>query len=98
MDADPPPPRHFAEEIAALISATESCLPGAGDDREARLQRQAFRERCERAVALAGRLSAASPEEAGRLEGDAWRARESLALSLAFFRRRSADPGPRCGV
>ncbi len=90
MDADPPLTRRFATEIRALISATETCLPGAGEDREARLQREAFRERCERALALARRLAAATPEEAGRLDGDAWRARESLALSLDFFRRRNS--------
>lgn len=89
MDAAPSLTRRFATEIRALIRATETCLPGAGEDREAQLQREAFRERCERAMALASRLSAATPEEAGRLDGDAWRARESLVLSLDFFRRRS---------
>jgi len=89
MDAAPSLTRRFATEIRALIRATETCLPGAGEDREAQLQREAFRERCERAMALASRLSTATPEEAGRLDGDAWRARESLAMSLDFFRRRS---------
>lgn len=89
MDAAAPLTRRFATEIRALIRATETCLPGAGEDRETELQREAFRERCERALALAQRLAGASPEEAGLLDGDAWRARESLALSLEFFRRRS---------
>ena len=93
MDAAPPLTRRFAAEVRALISATETCLPAAGEDREARLQRQAFQERCERALALARKLAAASPEEAGLLDGDACRARDSLALSLDFFRRRTAEAG-----
>jgi hypothetical protein len=89
MDATAPLSERFATEIQALILATETCLSRAGDDREAALQREAFRERCDRAVALAQQLAGASPEEASRLDGDAWRARESLALSLDFFRRRT---------
>lgn len=89
MDAAPSLTRRIANEIRALIRATETCLPGAGNDREAQLQREAFRERSERAQALAKRLAKASPEEAGLLDGDACRARDSLALSLDFFRRRN---------
>ena len=89
MDAAPPLTQHFATEIRSLIRATETCLPGAGEDREARLQREAFAERCERALALARRLADATPEEANLLDGDACRLRDSLALSLDFFRRRS---------
>jgi hypothetical protein len=91
MDATPPLSQRFATEVQALIAATETCLPRAGDDREAALQREAFRERRERAMALARRLNAAAPEEASRLDGDAWRAREALAMSLDFFRRRSGS-------
>lgn len=90
MDAVAPLTRRFATEIRALIHATEACLHSAGQDRETELQREAFRERCERAQALARRLATATPEEAGLLDGDAWRLRESLVLSLDFFRRRSS--------
>ena len=89
MDAAPPLTRRFARELRALIRATERCLSKAGEDREAELQREAFRERCDRARALAKRLSKASPEEAGLLDGDASRALDSLALSLDFFRTRA---------
>ena len=88
MDADPHYSTGYAAEIRSLIRETEGCLKAAGDDREARLQREAFRERCERALALARQLAQASPDEVARLDGDAWRARESLALSRQFFRGR----------
>ena len=88
MDAAPTSPNRFSDEILSLIRDTQACLATAGDDREARLQTEAFHERCERALALARRLANASATEAGRLDGDAWRARESLALSREFFRRR----------
>jgi hypothetical protein len=94
MDAVPSTRQHFATEIRALIRATETCLAGAGEDREAQLQREAFRERCVRAVALARRLDDATPEEAQLLDGAVCRARDSLALSLEFFRRRTGhSPG-----
>jgi len=88
MDAAPTLSTRFSDEIRSLIRDTEACLANAGDDREARLQREAFQERCERALALARRLSNASPAEADQLDGDVWRARESLALSREFFRQR----------
>ena len=91
MDAVPSTRPRLATEIRALIRATETCLAGAGQDREARLQREAFRERCERAAALARRLDDATPEEAQLLDGAACRARDSLALSLDFFRRRAGQ-------
>lgn len=88
MDATPPLTWPFLEEIRELIRATETRLPGSGEDREARLQREAFAERSDRALTLASRLAEASPAEADLLDGDACRARDALALSLDFFRRR----------
>ena len=87
---DAAPTKQFRDEIHRLIRDTEACLGEAGNDREARLQREAFRERCEQALALARRLATAGPVEAGQLDGDAWRARESLSLSREFFRSRRA--------
>jgi len=90
MDAAPTLSNRFSDEIRSLIRDTEACLANAGDDREARLQTEAFHERCERALSLARRLANASPTEASQLDGDAWRARESLAMSREFFRQRQA--------
>ncbi|MGI9330529.1 MAG: hypothetical protein ACR2QB_07395 [Gammaproteobacteria bacterium] len=88
MDAAPTPTDRFSNEIRSLIRDTEACLAHAGDDREASLQREAFQERCQQALALARRLAKASPTEADQMDGDAWRARHSLTLSREFFRRR----------
>lgn len=89
MDAVPTLPETFGDEIRALIRDTEACLARAGNDREAELQRAAFRERCERALAVVGRLARATPAEADLLDGDVWLARESLTRSREFFLARS---------
>ena len=89
MDAATFQPQRFQAEIGSLIDEVEACLNAAGDDREARLQREAFRERCERARSLARRLADAADSEQRLLDGDAHRLREALALSRDFFRRRA---------
>lgn len=86
MDADPLARSGFAAEIHALIREVENCLGAAGDDREARLQREVFYERRERATGLAHRLGSREPAS---LDGDAQRLREALRLSREFFHRRA---------
>ena len=83
----------FTIQITALIAEIESCMnaerPGA--DRETRLQREAFRERCRQARSLAERLAAASDHEWSLNSGDAHRIRQSLQHSLNYFRAHKPD-------
>ncbi|MDJ0928040.1 MAG: hypothetical protein QNJ73_10370 [Gammaproteobacteria bacterium] len=82
-------PDRALEDIRALIADVEACLPAAGDDREASLQRQVFRERREQARALVGRLDGSCGVERMLLDGDLHRAWQALAMSRAFFRKRA---------
>ena len=88
MDADSFIVDRYLAEIGGLIAAIEAQLDAVGDDREARLQREAFRERRDRARAMAERLQRAAAREHALLAGDAQRLREALRLSRAFFSRR----------
>ncbi|HHQ13898.1 MAG TPA: hypothetical protein ENK16_02620 [Chromatiales bacterium] len=88
-DADSRPETGFDDSINLLIADVEACLPAAGDDREAQLQREVFRERCNQALALAKRLGRAAEQERMLLDGDAYRARHALMLSRDFFWRRA---------
>ena len=90
MDAAFSPDRAL-EEIRDLIAAADACMAGAGDDREADLQREVYRERRRRARDLARRLDGSCGVERLLLDGDLHRAREALALSCAFFRRRAGQ-------
>ena len=90
MDADPLQPGHYQSQLRSLIESVEACLERAeGEDRECRLQRTAFIERCERASDLTQRLLAAGGSERSMLEGDALRCLEALRLSRAFFEQRA---------
>ena len=90
MDADPFKPDHYQTQLRSLIESVEACLEDSpGEDRESRLQRAAFDERCERARAIARRLLAAGGSEQALLEGDALRCLEALRLSRAFFHQRA---------
>ena len=88
-DADSRPGLDFDDSIGKLIADVEACLPAAGEDREAQLQREVFRERCTRALALAKRMARAAGQERALLDGDIHRARSALMLSRDFFRRRA---------
>ncbi len=88
-DADSRPGMDFDDSIDLLIADVEACLPAAGDDREAQLQREVFRERCSHALALAKRIARAAEQERILLDGDAHRAHYALMLSRDFFRRRA---------
>jgi len=93
MDADPLQPDHFEVQLQSLIESVEACLDNVTDtDRESRLQRAAFMERCDRARDLAKRLLAAGGGELALLEGDALRCLEALRLSRAFFENRTLEP------
>lgn len=88
MTTDDEPTAEFRAEIAALIDEIEACLGRAHDrqDREYRLQEQAFRERCRQARHLA--CSDTGQWKDWQLRsGDAYRITESLRASLAYFRR-----------
>jgi len=80
----------FRSEIAALIAEVEACMPStpARRDREFDYQREAFCERCRQAKMLADRLAARNHAEWSLRSGDAHRIRESLQLSLNYFRGR----------
>jgi len=80
------PVTKFRSDIAALIAEVENCMRSvpATRGREAELQHEAFRERCCQAKVLA----AANRSEWTLRSGDAHRVRESLKLSLAYFRGR----------
>ena len=92
MDADLFNPQRYRAEIDGLIAAVEPCLERAGEDREARLQREAFRERCARARDLARQLECAAERERVLLSGHAGRLRDALELSRDFFSRRATSP------
>ena len=92
MDADPLQPARYQAEIQALIATVEACLGDVGEDRESRLQRAAFGERCERARDITGRLLSAGESELAMLTGDALRCLDALRLSQAFFRERALEP------
>ncbi len=76
--------------LSALISAVETALPAAGDDREALLQLAAFTERRSRAQALIARLTDAAGV-CQLLDGELHRTRSALALSHKFFTDRAAS-------
>ena len=88
MAANSPQKQDFTTNITALIAEIKSCLRTArpSPDREARLQREAFRERCRQARSLANRLSAGSEQEWSLRSGDAHRIQQSLRHSLHYFR------------
>ncbi|RMF98070.1 MAG: hypothetical protein D6727_03800 [Gammaproteobacteria bacterium] len=88
-DADLSPADALAE-IRRLIAATEPCLPLAGGDREASLQREAFRERRRQARELGRRLAGCCGAEMLLLDGDIERLRRALSMSRAFFASRAA--------
>ena len=93
MDADLFEPDHYQRQVRSLIDSVEACLTHAADeDRESRLQRAAFAERCERARAIAHRLLTAAGSEQALLEGDALRCLDALRLSRAFFQERALEP------
>lgn len=93
MDADLFRPDRYQHQVRSLIESVENCLQHACvDDRESRLQRDAFAERCERARAIAHRLLHSGDREQALLEGDAMRCLEALRLSRAFFRERVPEP------
>ena len=93
MAAQRPHGHHFNIRIAALIAEVEACLQHSlpAGDRESRLQREAFRERCHQARKLAERLATAGEHEWSLSSGDAHRIHRSLQHSLAYFRTHKPD-------
>jgi len=83
----------FRSEIKKLIAEIQDYIPqnGSPRDREFHFQRQAFKERCDQAEQLTRQLDAeddAKKQSAwSRRDGDARRIRESLKLSLDYFRQ-----------
>lgn len=90
------PVSQFRTEIAALIAEIEACMPAEPTrrDREFNFQHDAFRERCQQAKTLAGRLGIAGRTEWSLRSGDAYRIEQSLQLSLAYFRGRQTPAIP----
>ena len=80
--------RQFRAEIRQLIDEVEQHMRGRppGRDREYLLQRKAFEERREHARRLTAEIERDEQNLWGLRDGDAERARESLRLSLDFFR------------
>ena len=78
----------FRSDIRRLIAEIEKYVrtaPRVGD-REYRLQRQAFEERAARAKQLAEEISSDEQMWWGLRDGDAQRVKDSLRLSLDYFR------------
>ena len=84
------PATQFRSDIAALIAEVEACMRSVptNRDREFDYQHEAFRERCHQAKTLVGRFGPTNRAEWFLRSGDAQRIRESLKLSLAYFRTR----------
>ena len=82
--------QEFTSRITALIDEAEACLAVdlPSRDRETRLQREAFTERCRQARSLLQRLASASEREWSLRSGDAYRIQQSLHHSLQYFRQR----------
>jgi hypothetical protein len=79
--------RQFRSDIRKLIEEIErhvGAIPR--DDREYRLQREAFEERRQQAQRLTEEISADEDARWPLRDGDAQRVHESLRLSLDFFR------------
>ncbi len=78
----------FRSDIEALIAEVEACMrqEPMKRDREFDFQHQAFRERRRQATTLASQLSSAGRSQWPMRSGDAYRIRESLKLSLTYFR------------
>ena len=85
------PVAQYRNELTALIAEIEACMGAttSSRDRESDFQHEAFRERCQQAILLAGRLAASGHAEWSLRSGDAHRIHESLKLSLDYFRRHT---------
>lgn len=79
----------FRAEISRLIAEIEAYMRPDVDtgDREFFFQREAFQERRGQAERLTERLASYRKSQQSLLEGDAHRIRESLKLSLDYFRQ-----------
>ena len=75
-------------EIGRLIAEIEAHMrPGESTaDRELFFQREAFQERRTQAERLSERIASYRKNQQSLLEGDAYRIKESLELSLNYFR------------
>lgn len=80
--------RQFRSDIRKLIDEIEKCVRSErrDSDREYRLQREAFEERCQRAAQLTEQISTDEQTWWGLRDGDAQRIHDSLRLSLDYFR------------
>ncbi|MDH3512600.1 MAG: hypothetical protein OER85_17280 [Gammaproteobacteria bacterium] len=78
----------FRTEISRLIAEIEAYMRPDADtgDREFFFQREAFQERRSQAERLSERLASYRQSQQPLLEGDAHRIRDSLKLSLDYFR------------
>lgn len=78
----------FRSDIRTLIEEIEKCVSAKPRhaDREYRLQRAAFEERCEQARRLTEEIQADEQTWWNLRDGDAQRVQESLRLSLHYFR------------
>lgn len=78
----------FRSDIRRLIAEIEKYVRASArdGDREYRLQREAFLERCARAKQLTEEISNDEQAWWGLRDGDAQRVEDSLRLSLDYFR------------
>lgn len=81
----------FRSDIRSLIAEIENHIRRRprDDDREHRLQREAFEERCDLAERLEREIAADEQNQWGLRDGDAQRVHDSLRLSLDYFRADS---------
>ena len=88
MPANPTRFNQFRSDIRQLIDEVEKHLrhQPTADDREYRLQREAFEERRNKAHDLTAQIETDEPTQWGLRDGDAKRVHDSLRLSLNFFR------------
>jgi hypothetical protein len=75
-------------EISRLIAEIEAYIrpDETAGDREHFFQREAFQERRGQAERLSERIASYRKNQRSLLEGDAYRIKESLQLSLNYFR------------
>ena len=75
-------------EISRLIAEIEAYMrpDESTGDRELFFQREAFRERCSQAERLSERIASYRKNQHSLLEGDAHRIKDSLQVSLDYFR------------
>ncbi len=79
----------FQQEISRIVAEIETCIhsDGESEDREFRLQHEAFQERCDQAEHFSRKMALNGLKQWSVMDGDAHRIREALKRSLAYFRQ-----------